>query len=183
MACGIYKITNKVNGKFYIGSTTRLNARKAEHRYRYKNKIGNSAIRCAVIKHGEENFIFEIIEEFMFSDNFTKNYINEILESREQFYIDTLKPEYNIRIKDVTRCLGVVSDEQIAHLRKISKLPKDRTKYKKPIYQTDVYGNVIKEFRCAKDAEKELNLYCGSISRVLSGEYSNTRNYYFKLKN
>ena len=54
MASGIYKITNIINGKFYIGSTTRLSARKAEHKYRTKNRKGNSAIRSAILKYGEK---------------------------------------------------------------------------------------------------------------------------------
>jgi len=181
--CGIYKIVNLINNKIYIGSTTRMSARKAEHRYRTKNKIGNSAIRNAILKYGEDNFRFEIIEEFIFNSTCSKEYINEVLECREQYYIDTLNPQYNIRMQDVKRSIGVCSTEQIIHLRRIAQLPRDRTTYKKPIYQLDKFGNIIKEFRCAKDAEKELNLYAGSISRVLSGEYSHTKCYYFKLKN
>ena len=182
MACGIYKITNTINGKFYIGSTTRMNARKAEHKYRCKIKVGNSAIRSAVLKYGPEIFKFEVIEEFMFGKSFSKEYMNEVLESREQFYIDTLKPEYNLRIKDVTRCLGVISEKQIAHLKRISKFKRDRSGCKKPIYQTSSSGEIIKEFDCAISAEKELNLNSGSVCRVLSGKYSNTKGYYFKNK-
>jgi predicted GIY-YIG superfamily endonuclease len=44
MAAGIYKITNLVNGKFYIGSSVRLSSRKAEHKYRMKNYKGNSIL-------------------------------------------------------------------------------------------------------------------------------------------
>jgi hypothetical protein len=182
MATGIYKIVNIKNDKFYIGSSARLNARKAEHRYRTKNRRGNSIIRNAILKYGEENFKFEIIEEFLFDNFASKEYINELLSSREQFYIDTLHPEYNIRIKDVTRSIDVCSEKQHEHLKRISKLPKSAIAYRKPIYQLDKLGNVVKEFRCAKDAERELNLYCGSVYRVLNGEYSHTKNYYFKLK-
>jgi hypothetical protein len=182
MASGIYKITNIVNGKFYIGSTTRLSARKAEHKYRTKNHKGNSAIRSAVIKYGEENFAFDILEVFEFGEWTSREYKDEVLSSREQYYIDTLSPKYNIRKKDVTRSTGVCSIEQRAHLNRIAKLPRDTSSYKKPIIQTDKNGMFIKEFRCAQDAEKELGLYAGSISRVLSKEYKHTKNYYFKFK-
>lgn len=183
MACGIYKITNSINGKFYIGSSSRLSARKAEHKYRRKNTKGNSAIRSAIMKYGEENFIFTVVENFEFGEWATKEYKNEVLSSREQYYIDTLHPAYNIRVKDVTRSTGVCSEEQRKHLIRIANLPRNKYLYKKPILQLDKEGNVIKEFRCAKDAEIELSLYCGSIYRVLSGEYTHTKNHYFKYKN
>jgi hypothetical protein len=277
MASGIYKVVNAINNKFYIGSTTRLSARKAEHRYKAKCKMGNSIIRNAVLKYGEENFKFEILERLEFGTWADKNYIDDLLSCREQYYVDTLKPEYNIRIKDVTRCTNVCSDKQREHLRRIAKIPRDpktyierglinRGKYKGennkksieidiykretlefvqtikgirecgriynidcsyltqlckvgysprykreyvfcyhgddvrklsrpfdrgfhfqradavPILQIDKNGNVIKEWRSGNDAEKEIGLYKGSISRVISGEYSHTKNFRFKLK-
>jgi hypothetical protein len=179
---GIYKIVNLINDKCYIGSTKRMSARKAEHRYRIKNHKGNSIIRNAVLKYGEDNFKFEILEEFTFDNLVTTEYIDNILSSREKFYIDLFDPEYNIRKTDVTRNTNVCSIAQKEHLKRIANLPRDRTSYKKPIYQIDKFGNTIREFRCAKDAERELNLYQGSVSRVLSKEYFHTRNYYFKFK-
>ena len=182
MATGIYKITNIINNKFYIGSTRRLTARKAEHKYRLKNYKGNSAIRSAVLKYGEENFKFEVIEEVNTNTFADIKTIDKFLSTREQFYVDTLHPEYNIRLIDITKSIGVCSEKQLIHLRNLATLPRDRSSYKKPIYQIDKFGKIIKEFRCAKDAEKELNLFCGSIYRVLSGEYSHTKNYHFKIK-
>ena len=47
----IYKITNTLNGKIYVGQTRRtLEMRLAEHRYN-KNK-GKSAIDEAIVKYG-----------------------------------------------------------------------------------------------------------------------------------
>lgn len=180
---GIYKIVNIINGKFYIGSTRRLTARRAEHKYRRRHYIENSIIRNAILKYGEENFVFEVIEELFFGNFATVEYIDELLSSREQYYVDILHPAYNINIKDVTRNTGTCSAKQKEHLLRISKLPRRKDAYKKPIYQVDKFGTVIKEFRCAKDAQVELNLNVGAIYRVLSGEYSNTKNYYFRFKN
>lgn len=56
----IYKATNNINGKCYIGKTTRsLEKRKLEH---IRDKRC-SAIHRALIKYGEENFKWEIIYE------------------------------------------------------------------------------------------------------------------------
>ena len=58
----IYKITNKVNGKVYIGQTTRtLEVRKQEHldcAFMYKL---NTHIYNAMRKYGANNFVFEEI--------------------------------------------------------------------------------------------------------------------------
>ena len=67
----IYKITNKVNGKLYIGQTTRtVEKRFKEHMYRaqyYCIKYGDKRYKymhfyLAIVKHGEENFIVETID-------------------------------------------------------------------------------------------------------------------------
>lgn len=54
----IYKVTNLINGKLYIGQTVRtLDERKEEH-FRKRKSILSQAIR----KYGKENFVFEVID-------------------------------------------------------------------------------------------------------------------------
>jgi len=263
MACGIYKIVNKINNKFYIGSTRRLTERKREHFSKFKENKGNSIIRNAVAKYGIDNFEFIVIENFYFWKDANTNYIDEILTSREQYFVDLLCPEYNIKIKDVCSSKGIppgISDnrsielskreikrrqpnkvkkfvdiysfpelifiETIYGIRNCSRIynidssymasickhgvstsyknnfifcyhnnnileyikeRKIHSNYKQtntvPIVQIDKQGNFIKEWRTMKDAELSLLLYKGSISRVISGEYKHTKNYFFKLKN
>ena len=78
---GIYKITNKINGKLYIGSSKDLDKRREQHKRAYRDTIIHTAIR----KYGVENFQFEVLE-----------YCKEQnLIEREQFYYDKLKPQYN----------------------------------------------------------------------------------------
>lgn len=52
-----------------------------------------------------------------------------------------------------------------------------------PIIQIDKDSNFVREWRTGKEAEKELHLYKGAVSRVISGEYSHTKNYHFISKN
>lgn len=159
MAIGIYKITNTINNKFYIGSSVNLTRRKAEHKYRRKlNIIHNSAIRSAVLKYGEDNFIFEILETV---DCKSK------LQNLEQYYIDLLNPDYNIR-KFAQSNRGIkCSESQLQHLRTIN-LGK---KYKEPrnsriTLLIDILTNDILEFTSAKLAADFLN--CGKeyVSRL-----------------
>jgi len=56
----IYKITNKINGKIYIGQTTRsLNKRWKEHLY---NTTNCSKLYKAIRKYGPDNFTIEEID-------------------------------------------------------------------------------------------------------------------------
>jgi group I intron endonuclease len=93
-ASGIYKITNKVNGKIYIGSTKNIKRRWKNHlNYLRRNAHPNNYLQNAWNKYGEENFEFEIIE-------FVEE---EKLLEREQYWIDKLnatdkKIGYNIAL-------------------------------------------------------------------------------------
>lgn len=79
---GIYKITNIINNKYYIGSGICVSRRINDH----KKREHNIHLKRSFNKYGLENFTFEIIEECE----------KENLLQREQYYINTLKPEYNI---------------------------------------------------------------------------------------
>ena len=58
MSCGIYKITNKVNGKIYIGQSINIERRWAEER---GNK-DKSLVEQDIQTYGVNNFVFEILE-------------------------------------------------------------------------------------------------------------------------
>lgn len=59
MTCGIYKITNVINNKCYIGCSKNIELRWKQHKRIPKRKV---AIYNAMRKYGIENFKFEIIE-------------------------------------------------------------------------------------------------------------------------
>jgi group I intron endonuclease len=81
---GIYKITNRVNGKFYIGSSINITNRWKAHIYRLNSGTHvNRHLQSAWNKYGSESFIFERIERIV-----DKN----LLIEREQSYLDILKP-------------------------------------------------------------------------------------------
>ena len=85
--CGIYKIVNKITNDFYIGSSKDIKARWHCHKNsnNYK-KYPNSKLYKAMSEYGIKNFDFDIIEECSEKD----------LLEKEQYYIDSLHPVYNI---------------------------------------------------------------------------------------
>lgn len=78
---GVYIITNKVNGKFYVGSGRSIFSRWLNHTcYLVKDNHINYKLQRAVNKYGLENFKFEILE---LSPPLGLN-------EREQYFLDTL---------------------------------------------------------------------------------------------
>lgn len=60
----IYKATNKINGKLYIGQTVRsLESRKQRHISEALNKSNNMYIGRAIRKYGSENFDWCVLHE------------------------------------------------------------------------------------------------------------------------
>lgn len=83
---GVYKITNKITDDFYIGSSKNIIRRWSNHKCpsTWKKRPGMLLYK-AFRQYGLENFDFVIVEE------------TDSLYEREQYFIDLLKPEYNIR--------------------------------------------------------------------------------------
>ena len=81
--CGVYKITNTVNNKFYIGSSKDIENRWKQHiDALVKKEHGNTHLQRSWNKYGSQNFKFEIIEECDPSVQF----------EREQYYLNALNP-------------------------------------------------------------------------------------------
>lgn len=93
----IYIIRNKINNKFYLGSTNTPIKRKSEHfRFLRKKTHHSPILQNAYNKYGKENLEF-IIFQFC--------YLSDKLEL-EQYYLDLLKPEYNISLSSTAPMQG-----------------------------------------------------------------------------
>lgn len=102
---GIYRWVNKVNGNTYIGSSINLGRRfRVYFDFSYLSVRINkskSRIYSAILKYGYSRLRREILEYC------TKE--NAI--SREQYYIDLLKPEYNLNSTAGSRLGSIHSQE------------------------------------------------------------------------
>jgi group I intron endonuclease len=87
---GVYRWINNINGKQYIGSSANLSDRLKQYfsiKYLTRKK-SISSISRAIFKYGYSNFTLEILE-YCERDKI-------VILKKEQYYIDTLKPKYNI---------------------------------------------------------------------------------------
>lgn len=104
MNSGIYQIRNTVNDKIYIGSTNSFKERWNNHiKLLRKNRHDNDHLQNAWNLYGEENFKFEILEEFT-----NKSFLLKL----EQYYIDNLEPDYNICKLCVNSQLGIKRSQE-----------------------------------------------------------------------
>ena len=84
----VYRAVNRVNGHSYIGYTARgLKVRKYQHLF-VARKGGGNHFHRAIRKHGEENFVFEIMGEFGDDEDLAKVYEIEAIAK--------YRPEYNL---------------------------------------------------------------------------------------
>jgi group I intron endonuclease len=92
----IYKITNLIDGKVYVGQTTQKPSKRwCKHKNPYKDN--NVPIAKAIKEHGSENFKFEVIAECSSGE--------EMNELEEKYIIDlnSLVPNgYNVLKRDNT---------------------------------------------------------------------------------
>jgi len=115
---GIYKITNTLNGKVYIGSTVKnLRHRINRHVICLENDTHHSKhFQESWNKHGKSNFVCAVIEEYPTPAN------REFILSREQYYLDLYKPFDHTRGYNVCEKAGSPEHRTLSkeHRKKIS---------------------------------------------------------------
>jgi group I intron endonuclease len=89
---GIYKLTNTINSKFYIGSAVDLRKRRNHHFHMLRmNKHHNSHLQAAFNKYGELIFSFDVIEEIPRLENESNTELKiRLIDDKEQYYLNTL---------------------------------------------------------------------------------------------
>lgn len=84
----IYKITNVINGDFYIGKTTKtIQERFKSHLYEASYNRKKTYLYKAIRRYGEDNFTIKVIECQVDPSE---------LDNRERYWIEKLKPHYNL---------------------------------------------------------------------------------------
>ena len=85
----IYKITNLINGKCYIGQTTNSKRRFTEHKAKGYGSEQNKVLYYAFDKYGIDNFSFEVIESQIENYNEREKYWIRYYDSFENGYNQT----------------------------------------------------------------------------------------------
>lgn len=167
--CGICKITNNIDNRIYIGSAVQFRKRRDLHVLKLKqNKHHSTHLQNFVNKYGMNILFFDIIEE---CDNF------EILIEREQYYINMLKPEFNI-CKIAGSQIGIKRSDEFK--RKISERQKGKklselTKLKKSIAMKEFAKNNPEYYSRLKEINKKIKRKPHTDEAKLKMKLNNTK--------
>lgn len=135
---GIYKITNIINGKSYIGLSNNILRRKKEHFSNYIQPSElNKTLYRAFEKYGKENFTFEILEECQ----------KEELSEKEKFWIDyynTYKDGYNETTGGECSCGEENPNHKMTEneIKNIRQIWASKTKTRRQIYKEFCEGKI-----------------------------------------
>jgi len=111
---GIYTITNKVNGKVYVGQAVDIPARWRSHRCELRNgKHGNPHLQNAWRKYGEENFEFSVLESVP---------VDKLNDAEIAWIkrLNTFRNGYNLTTGGGGQTGRLLTDEQKRHLSEIN---------------------------------------------------------------
>lgn len=189
----VYKHTNKINGKIYIGITGRnpeMRWRNGEG-YKPKSKKQNAYFYNAILKYGWDCFNHEVLFAGLTKEEAEKMEIDLIkkFKSNERDFGYNIESGGNSsgRLSDETkrkiseswginkkeRCKKIsegrkgirFSEEHKKHLSeaKIGKPAKNR----KPVTQYDLNMSFIKRWESLEDAQRELNVCKSNICRAI----------------
>ena len=128
--CGIYQILNLINNNVYIGSSSNIKQRFAQHKCDLKhNRHRNHHLQNAWNKYGEETFIFQIVE---------MSTSPEKILNRENKYIWMYSPIYNniqvnnerrfFHSEETKKKIGLKSKEKFIKNPELRKASSDRLK-------------------------------------------------------
>lgn len=171
----VYKITNKLNNKIYIGITNQGSGARYRHHW-YEARIGEpSPIHKSMAKYGEDNFILEIID---FAENAKE------LKEKEKYYIKFFnsrdrKIGYNLTDGGDGTFGRKHSEEAKKRMSETQKLnysdehrkavAESNARRTKKVLMFDKDLNVIKEFNSLKEAAAETKIHSTTIRKSIRG--------------
>ena len=205
----IYKITNKINGKMYIGETNRaINVRWRQHKSRAKDSQYTEYLYQAMRKYGIENFTIECLEQCCPEERFHKetdyiilydtlapNGYNLVLSQdgptplviqqaldlwKEGFSIVTIGAKLHTDPKTIS---GYLKSNGVTDEEVLERRTKNAGKHsRKIVIQYSLDGDFIQEFESASTAGRELSCNNASISKCCKGNILTYNGYIWQYK-
>ena len=172
---GVYRITNKNNGKLYIGISNNIFSRMKDHLVSLKKgRHSNQRMQEEFDLHGEESFIFEIID--------TRKFDLRIIEAEYIVKNKSILPEfgYNYELNMIVRKNKKLFEadlfEQGMKLKREINKRKDKEKKELKEKIKEKEEDLLKRIKMGISYGEFLD-YCGiESSRVALNQYRNLKN-------
>lgn len=173
---------NKINGSYYIGSSTTLSVRMYTYFSLRSLAKSNRPIDRALLKYGFSNFRLEILEYCELKD----------VLKREQHYLDISKPQYNIATiagsnlgykhtpESIEKMKSFVISDEVRERKALSTLNASMAN-RLAVTVTNIKSNEVTKYYSLTDAGKALGVSKAAISqavlnkRLLKKTYTITR--------
>lgn len=166
----VYKITNKINNKCYIGSSIRVEKRWKQHINCSNNPNSpqyNYPLYNAFRKYGIDNFSFEILKDDFNSIQEMTNYEHDMI-----IYYNSLKNGYNQT--EFTDRADIANENIQKYIIQISQ----------KCAKIDIYNNILEIYNSYHDAARKNNMdgddRATSIRQVCKGEISSLNGVIFR---
>jgi len=159
---------NKINGNYYIGSSSNLHVRLYTYYSLRSLAISNRPIDRALLKHGFSNFRFEILEYCSYED----------ILKREQYYLDLLKPQYNIATiagstlgykhskESLEKMRNIILNEEVRERKALATMNASIAN-RLPISGKNIKTNEITMYVSLTEAGKALGVSRAAVSQAL----------------
>lgn len=188
----IYKATNIINGKVYIGQTTNtINRRRTEHYYNAMNGDSNQVFYRAIRKYGKDSFSWEIIDkadtkkELCEKEIYWIEYYNSYIGKKDcNGYNMSIGGETNkgaILSKETRRKMSVsragkgnamygrkMTDAQKERLRKIATSENNPTN--KPVIKLSLDGKILDRYHSCAESARAIGGDTSHIASCCRGE-------------
>lgn len=198
---GIYKITNLINGKIYIGESINCYERISKHKSKLRKGIhDNCHLQNSWNLYGENNFLFEVIEKCDKTDLLKREHFwcKELLSHNREYGFN-IKPtsEINkhlvsketiekIRISNTGKKVSEETKKKLSEINIGNTLSKDtieklkNSKKNIKIDQYDRNGNFISSYKSIREAERQTGIMSKCITKSLKVEFNIVGGYIFK---
>lgn len=189
---GIYKITNKLNNKAYIGQSKHIEQRWKEHQQLSRKSL----IHKAIEKYGINNFTFEILEECSVDELDEREiYWIKVYNTFENGYnltrggnsgfsynIETVYQEYlkTNSMKQTAKNIGC-HETTVRNILRVYGINKSEIQQEKIVEQIDpITLEKINTFKCLQDAADSVGVCKSAISQAITGKHKSAGGYIWR---
>ena len=154
MNSGLYKITHKPTGRIYIGQSKNLRKRQASYKSSGGSGNSTSVIRRAILKHGWDEFGFEVI---VYASGY--EYLNTVEKNAIAVYDCMVPNGFNVEAGGMCAPMSAETKERLSKAKRGRKLS-DAHKAKIGVASANYWKNAPQE-KLDSNAERARNINLG----------------------